>query len=429
MTVHYVGVLIGLALSIILISRKLSPVISLFLGAVVGALIGGINLAQALQYIISGSGSVMSVNVRVIAGGVLAGVLIESGAAETISRTIVKRLGEKHALMALALAGMIITVSGIFITVSIVMLAPIALSVAKQANISKGAVLMAVSGGTKAGNIASPNPNTVAIAEAFGLPTNEVMIGGIVPMIFGVIVSILLAGLIKRKGTMVQAEDISESSKENKQLPSFLKSITAPIVAIVLLMIGPFANLIGIGFLQDFELDVFFILPIAAVVGALVMGKGKHILQYANAGVTRMIPIVMILIGAGALGGIIINSNLPFQIQNLLDNAGISGLYLAPLSGSLMAAAAASTSTGAILATSSFAESILIYGIAPLTAAVTMHAGTLFIDVMPHGNIFLSSKEAYKLDLNERLKIMPFEILVGATLVIVAVVMFGFIFT
>jgi len=41
MTVTILGVVVGLAISIFMITRKLNPVASLFLGTVIGGLIGG----------------------------------------------------------------------------------------------------------------------------------------------------------------------------------------------------------------------------------------------------------------------------------------------------------------------------------------------------------------------------------------------------
>lgn len=42
-------------------------------------------------------------------------------------------------------------------------------------------------------------------------------------------------------------------------------------------------------------------LPFAAIIGALAMHKGRHIRAYAQTGMTKMTPVVMILIGAGAI--------------------------------------------------------------------------------------------------------------------------------
>jgi len=425
--IHFIGVLVGLAVGIFLIVKKLTPVAALFFGAVVGALVGGVNIQDVLRYIIEGSGSVMGINARVIAGGVLAGVLIESGAAETIARSIVKKLGISRSLFALALATGIITASGIFIAVSIILMAPIALSVARQAGISKMAVLLAVSGGGKSGNIISPNPQSVTVSDVFDVPLGEVMMAGFVPMLFALSLTVVLAGLIKNKGAKVSPEDVSDD-EHSKTLPSLSKSIVAPVVAISLLMLGSVGSIFGIEFLKNIKLDAFFVLPIAAVVGALVMGKGRNIIAYANSGIMRMLPIVIILIGAGALGGIIVNSNLSQVVIAAIYQIGLPPVLLAPLSSTLMAGAASSTATGVLLATACFGETIMQLGIAPLSAAVMINSGAMFIDVMPHGNIFLASKEAYKITMKERLKLMPYEIAVGGVIVVSATVLFGFVF-
>ncbi|WP_420874659.1 hypothetical protein [Paenibacillus polysaccharolyticus] len=46
MTISWIGALARLAIAIILILRKLNPVYALFLGAIVGSLLGGANLRR-----------------------------------------------------------------------------------------------------------------------------------------------------------------------------------------------------------------------------------------------------------------------------------------------------------------------------------------------------------------------------------------------
>ena len=53
---------------------------------------------------IGGAQGITTAVMRILAAGVLAGVLIESGAANTIAETITNKLGETRALLALALA-------------------------------------------------------------------------------------------------------------------------------------------------------------------------------------------------------------------------------------------------------------------------------------------------------------------------------------
>ena len=205
--ISWIGALCGLALAIILILFKLAPTYSLILGAIVGAFIGGANFSETITILVSGTQSVQGTVIRIIAAGVFAGVMMESGAAETIAKFIVDKLGGTKAMLSLALATMIITAVGVFIPVAVLIVVPIALSVANKMGYSKIAVLVALSGGGKAGNIISPNPNTIAAAGGFELHVNQVMIGGLIPAIFGVIVTVFLASLIKYKGTKVTDQE------------------------------------------------------------------------------------------------------------------------------------------------------------------------------------------------------------------------------
>lgn len=79
MLVSWWGALIGLAIAIILILRKVDAVYSLFIGAIIGSLVGGASLLQTVNILVKGSQSVMGTVVRVLAAGVLAGVMMDSG--------------------------------------------------------------------------------------------------------------------------------------------------------------------------------------------------------------------------------------------------------------------------------------------------------------------------------------------------------------
>lgn len=426
--ISWIGALSGLALAIILILFRLAPTYSLILGAIVGAFIGGANFAEAVQILITGTQSVQGTVIRIIAAGVFAGVMMESGAAETIAKVIVEKLGGTKAMLSLALATMIITAVGVFIPVAVLIVAPIALSVGNKMGYSKVAMLVALSGGGKAGNIISPNPNTIAAAGGFKLDVNQVMIGGLVPAIVGVIVTVIIASLIKYKGTKVtdaEAAELEQASTSN--LPALSKALVPPIIAIVLLMISPIGSMIGIDFLAKLKIDSLFILPFAGVIGALALGKRNEILNYCSAGLNRMTPTILIIIGAGAIGGLITASDLPKEVVALVQSSGISGTFLAPIAGILMAAATASTSTGVILATGSFSSAILNTGVAPLAAAVMTHAGATVIDHLPHGTYFHVTRNAMNMTMKDRMKVVLFESIVGLTMTIVATILYGFI--
>ncbi|MDU4452732.1 MAG: GntP family permease, partial [Haemophilus parainfluenzae] len=108
-TVTALGALIALIVAIFLILKKVSPAYGMLVGALVGGLIGGADLSQTVSLMIGGAQGITTAVMRILAAGVLAGVLIESGAANTIAETITNKLGETRALLALALATLILT--------------------------------------------------------------------------------------------------------------------------------------------------------------------------------------------------------------------------------------------------------------------------------------------------------------------------------
>lgn len=407
--------------------KKAKSGIVLFLGAIVGALIGGANLEQTVSVIVSGTQSVMGTVIRVLAAGVLAGVMMESGAAETIAQAIVKKFGGSKAILALSLATMIITAVGVFIPVAVLIVAPIALSVGNKMGISKLALLLALSGGGKAGNIISPNPNTIAAARGFNLDLSHVMLAGLVPAIFGLIMTVIVASLLKNKGIKVSDQEAVYNDSDSSKYPPLGKAIVAPLVAVVLLMINPIGSISGIQALAKFKVDALYILPIEGIIGMLAMGQGKKILQYTASGLNKMTATVLILIGAGGIAGLISASDLSTQVVHLIQASGISGTFLAPISGILMAAATASTSTGVILATGSFSKAILDMGTAPLAAAVMVHTGATVIDSLPQGNYFHVTADSMKMSIKQRMGLIPYEAIVGGTMTLVATIVYGFL--
>ncbi|MCL2579950.1 MAG: GntP family permease [Oscillospiraceae bacterium] len=423
--ISILGVVLALAISIFLIIRKMNPALAMFTGVFVGALAGGANLHQVMDIVVLGGRQVVGVNIRIIAGGFLAGVLIETGSAETIARAIVKGLGERLAILAIALSAAIVVGVGVFIPVGMLIVAPIALSVAYKSNISKYAAILAISGGGKAGNIVSPNANTFAAANAFDLPLSEVMIGGAIPGLVALTVTVILCTLVKRKNFQVVAEDI-EGADDSSTLPSLGKASVAPAIVIGLLILNPIGDILGIGAISSATLpmDPFYVLPIGSVIGLLVMGKGRQIAEIAQKGAIRMAPVVLMLFGAGAIGGLITTSAFPSMMENTLYQLGIPVAFLAPLSSTIFSSAAGSHSAGVIVGGGAFAETILHAGVPAMAGAVMLHTGGGFIDTMPHNNIFLASQQGMKCTMAERIKVVPLEAIVGGMMTLTSVVLY-----
>jgi GntP family gluconate:H+ symporter len=56
-----------------------------------------------------------------------------------------------------------------------------------------------------------------------------------------------------------------------------------------------------------------------------------------------------------------------------------------------------------------------------------VHAGAAFIDIVPHGNYFLAGKDSMKVSMADRMKVIPYETIVGGVMTAAATIMYGFI--
>lgn len=401
-------------MAIVLILKKVPPAYGMLIGALVGGLIGGADLSQTVSLMIGGAQGITTAVMRILAAGVLAGVLIESGAASTIAETIVKKLGETRALLALVLSTMILTAVGVFVDVAVITVSPIALALAKRSDLSKPAILLAMIGGGKAGNIMSPNPNAIAASDAFHLPLTSVMAAGIIPAIFGIILTYFLAKRLINKGSKVADGEVSANSSQN--LPAFLPAIAAPLCAIILLALRPIA---------DIKVDPLIALPLGGLVGALAMGKLKQVNQFATSGLLKMSPVAVMLLGTGALAGIIANSGLKDMLIEALTASGLPSYLLAPISGALMSLATASTTAGTVVASNVFSATLIELGVSALASAAMIHSGATVLDHMPHGSFFHATGGSVNMDIKERLKLIPYETAVGLIMAIVSTLVFG----
>ena len=373
-TVSVLGALAALVVAIVLILKKVPPAYGMMIGALVGGLVGGIGMVDTITLMMDGAKGMIPAVLRILAAGVLAGVLIESGGAKKIAETLVQKVGETRALLALAFATMVLTAVGVFIDVAVITVAPIALA----------------------------------------MPLTSIMAAGIIPAVFGLIVTYLIAKRLSHKGSMVEASEVT--TDENEQLPSFFAAILAPVVAIVLLSLRPIAGIV---------IDPVIALPVGGIVGAIAMGRIKQLNQFAVFGLGKMTGVAVMLIGTGTLAGIIANSQLKDVIINGLTASGLPAYLLAPISGALMSLATASTTAGTAVASSVFGTTIMELGVASLGAAAMIHAGATVFDHMPHGSFFHATGGSVNMQMKERLRLIPYETAVGLVLAIVSTLVFG----
>ena len=406
------AVAIGLTLAIILILRKCHPVYALILGALVSGVLSGWGFELTVKEMFSGVKDITPAIVRILAAGVLTGVLVKTGAADRIALTIVRKAGRKNVFLALALSVFILTGVGVFIDVAVITVAPIAIMIGKELGLSKGKVLLALIGGGKCGNIVSPNPNTIIAAENYDAPLSSVMAAGIVPAVVGLAaLAFIVLPMLPDKGFSDLKE--AEGARDEKDLPSFLASITGPLVAVLLMVLRP---------IFDISIDPAIALPAGGLAGLIAMRKWKNTGECLNYGLEKMSPIAVLLVGTGTIAGVIKASAVKDLLIGLIAGWEGGAVLLAPISSILMCAASASTTAGATIASASFAQTVLAAGVNAVWAAAMTNAGATVIDHLPHGSFFHATGGSIGMDLKERLKLIPYESLVGLVLVTTSVI-------
>lgn len=404
--------IIGLALAIVLIIKKISPVYSLMIGALAGGFLGCGSLVGTVSEMFEGVKSITPAILRILAAGVLSGALIRSRAAESIAESIVRRLGPRFVFLSLALATMILCAVGVFVDVAVITVAPVALALASRLGLSRGKVLLALIGGGKCGNIMSPNPNTIIAAENYGAPLSSVMAAGIIPALIGLLVTVYIIVPLLPSGKSRAAGIAGSEGTAGEKLPSFLASIAGPLFTIALLSLRPLFGIV---------IDPMIALPLGGIVTLAATRSLNITSESIEYGLSKMAPVALLLIGTGTIAGVISASDMKDVVISWLTGWNVSGMFMAPLSSILMSAATASTTAGATIASASFSDAILETGLAGLWGAALTNAGATVLDHLPHGSFFHASAGSVSMPFKERLSLIPFESLVGLTLTLTTI--------
>ena len=407
------GALIGMAVAIILILIKVNPTYSMMVGALVGGIVGGAGMTETISIMLDGVKNIVPTIVRIVAAGTLAGMLAGSGAAETISDAIIKAFGKRFSIVALVICGWLLCVAGIFGDVVILTVAPIGLDMAFKLKMSRRSVIVCLIGGVMSGVICGPIANTIAVAEIFEVPLTMVMMAGIIPSVAGIAATVACTFFAADKGEIIlQPVEMSESIDR----PKLIGAISGPVVTIVLLLLDP---IVGI------KIDPIIAMPIGAIVGAAAMRRWGHFREYLEYGLGKMSGVVMLLIGTGCLAGIISNSDIQAAVTSAIEFLGLPSFILAPFSGVLMGAATASASAGATVASQIFGPALLEAGVGAVGAAAMINIGAVMLAGLPHGSFFHVSAGSVQMEMRERLKVIPYEAVIGGTMVIVSAIVLG----
>lgn len=405
-----IGVLIGLALAIFLIIKKVPIAYSLIVGAIAGGLSGGMSLTENISVMFDGVKDIIPAVLRILTAGVLTGILIKTGAAESISNAIISRLGRNKMYLALALSTMLLCAVGVFIDVAVITVAPVAISLHRRYGVSASKLLLMMIGGGKCGNIISPNPNTIVCAENFNVPLSSVMGANVMASIVGLIFTVTVIKWIYsgKKDELLTVDPLTVDPEiSDRRLPSLFSSVIGPVAAIVLLALRPLFGIV---------VDPLIALPAGGLIGICFMRRTGETLECVAFGLSKMVGVAILLIGTGTIAGVIKASTITDIIVGMLSASSFGETLMAPLSGILMSAATASTTAGATIASSSFATSILATGVSAVWGAAMINSASTVLDHLPHGTFFHATGGTMDLTFKRCMALIPYETAIGLVL-------------
>ncbi len=191
----------GIAFIVVATTRfKLHPFLALITTAYAMGLCGGLNAAETIAALTGGIGQTVGHIGIVIACGSIIGVVLEkSGCAMLMANTMVRWIGEKRSVLAMACTGALVSIP-VFCDSGYVILAPLARSLARKTAQSMATFAVALSMGLYATHcLVPPTPGPLAVAGQLRADLGTVILIGLVVAVPIVATTYLYAQFIGRR--------------------------------------------------------------------------------------------------------------------------------------------------------------------------------------------------------------------------------------
>lgn len=397
-------VLFGLLLLLVLIVKKLSPMIALLIVAILTGLLLGMPVGKVITTVGTGIGGTLGSMVMVLALGAMMGKLIEdTGAAKKIVYILIRFFGYKNIQWAILLTGLLVGIP-LFYNAGFVVLVPLVFAVASTTRLPLLylALPMAASLSVTHGFL-PPHPGPIALASIFKADVGLILIYGLI-----LSVPIAVAGGIVFPRLILKSNfgDIPTTfSPEGEELlPSGLRSFVTALLPVVLIIVGT----IGINFLAGGPLDSFFVFlsdPTVALLIAVIFTIMIHRIPVAQAmdsctdGVKSIAMILLIIAAGGAFKQILVDSGVGETVKNLASTLDLSPLFLAWLITALLRVTLGSATVAGLTA-SGIVLPLVSEGVSAELMVLSVGAGSLmFSHVNDTG--FWMFKEYFNLSLKQ----------------------------
>lgn len=412
-------------LLVMLIKCKVSPGVSLFACAILMAVLCGLPLIDTLNYLTSGFGSIMtSIGLLILFGGIFGMMLGDSGGMEELAKGLLRTFGRKNDMLALNLAGFIVSIP-VYFGSAYITLNPLVTSLQKLTRKKTSAYVAALFTGLLLTHcVVAPTPGPLAVAGQIGANVGWFIIYGlIVALPASLLCGWQYANILnkrmdegeKREFHKEAAEllDNEELLKADPNKPSAALTLGLIVFPIVLIVINSICSVL---LPADHILTVVFsfvgnnnvALFIAMLVTGFVLRKyliphvSSNLWSYIDKTSDSMGNILMVIGCGNCFGTILQKSGLGEALVDLLSRMNFPVIFLAFILAMVIRAAVGSATVAMLTTVSIVGPTAVALGMSPVTVGLAICVGTVGLTLptdaafwMPARYSNLTVKEAF----------------------------------
>ena len=347
---HPIGILlIAIAVVFLLIIRlKINAFVALISAAIViGFLAPEVALTDIIKEVGERFGSVVGrIGIAIAMAAIIGQCLMESGAADRITRSFVAFLGEKYSSLSLVVSGYVLAVP-VFSDTVFYLLIPLARAMSVRLG-GKHFVLYALAisaGGTATHHFVPPTPGPLAMAATLNIDLGVVILVGLCvaapASFFGWLYAVFIDRKLNipvREAPGLSLEELERiATRSEEELPGFWVSMTPILLPVALIASNTIVNTVApeseLAPLTAFLGNPSVALLLAAVSAAWVLTKQKgltlkQLSKPIEGAISSAGVIILITAGGGAFGGMLVLAGVGDAVGGLAEGAGVSLLVL-----------------------------------------------------------------------------------------------------
>ena len=329
-----------IALLVLIIRFKLHPVISMMIAAIVIGVGAGMPLTMISETVEKGVGKTLQgIALLVGLGSMFGGILEVSGGAQRIAQTLIDRLGQRKAGVALGITGLVIGTT-VFFEAGVVVLIPLAFSVAKQTKKSTLYYAIPLLAGLASGYaFVPPSAGSVLVADSLGVSLGVMIMVGIPTALICMIVAGVVWGrFIGNRiftGLPVNVEEIKDDSRELPPFGLVLGVILIPLILILISTVSKYMPIPeGVQNVLSFIGKPFLALTVATLAAMYFLGirrgySGAQLKKILDHSLRPVGMILLVIASGGVIRWMLQDSGLGYIIGPALEKSGMPLILVA----------------------------------------------------------------------------------------------------